>query len=124
LPQAKAVLGSTKNDLSALDGEIKREIGFALWELQNGGMPTGCERLRGYRAGTLEIKADHDTDTYRIVLAICFAECIYVLHVYKKKSHTGSEAPREHKNTINVRLKEAEQRHALIPKEQRKLRRQ
>jgi phage-related protein len=36
---------------------------------------------------------------------------VYVLHVFKKKSHKGGETPEPDLNVIKVRLKQAQQEH-------------
>jgi hypothetical protein len=48
--------------------------------------------LKGLR-GVLEIRDNHDSDTYRPVYAVHFEGVVYVLHAFQKKSTSGI-APR------------------------------
>ena len=42
----------------------------------------------------LEIVADHDGDTFRAVYTVRFAEIVYVLHAFQKKSKHGRATPK------------------------------
>lgn len=59
----------------------------------------------------LEIVEDHDGDTYRAVYTVRFAEAVYVLHVFQKKSKKKSATPKHELELIRARLKQAERRH-------------
>lgn len=52
----------------------------------------------------MEISENFDGDTFRTMAAIRYPEEIYVLHVFKKKSHRGKETPRKDIDTIVARL--------------------
>ena len=58
-----------------------------------------------------ELVEDFDGDTYRAVYTVIFAEAVYVLHAFKKKSKRGSATPREDINLIRLRLRAAELDH-------------
>lgn len=60
----------------------------------------------------MELVEDYDGDTYRAVYTLRFAEIIYVLHAFKKKSRHGIATPREDARLIERRLKDAERMHA------------
>jgi phage-related protein len=49
----------------------------------------------------------HDGDTYRAAYTVEFERCMYLLHVFKKKSKRGRETPREHLEVIKARYKVA-----------------
>ena len=57
----------------------------------------------------VEIIEDFDGDAYRTVYTVRFESAIYVLHVFQKKSHRGSETPRREIAKINARLKQAQE---------------
>ncbi len=59
----------------------------------------------------MEIKADHDSDTYRAVYTVRFAERIYVLHMFQKKSKHGIQTTKQDMDLIHARLKRAEVMH-------------
>jgi phage-related protein len=66
--------------------------------------------MRGFGgASVLEIVDDYDGDTYRAVYAVRFADLVYVLHAFQKKSKKGAETPKSDIDLIKQRLKVAEQ---------------
>ena len=52
--------------------------------------------------------SDYRGDTFRAVYTVRFAEVLYVLHAFQKKSKTGRVTPKSDIELIEVRLKEAE----------------
>ena len=106
-------VGSSRDDVRELPAEVCDRLGFALRQAQAGVTPDSAKPLHGLgRAGVWELVEDHDTNTYRGVYAVCFAEAVYVLHVFQKKSKRGSETPRHDMALIRARLHEAEEDHA------------
>ena len=53
-----------------------------------------------------------DGDTYRAVYTVRFAEAVYVLHAFKKKSTRGIKTPQAEIELIARRLKDAAADHA------------
>ena len=65
--------------------------------------------LRGFGgAGVMEIVDRYDTNTYRAVYTVQFAEVIYVLHAFQKKSRRGIATPQKDIDLIRRRLAEAQ----------------
>jgi phage-related protein len=60
----------------------------------------------------LEIVAPHEGNTYRAVYTVKFADAIYVLHAFQKKSKSGITTPKTEINLIRRRLADAERLHA------------
>jgi phage-related protein len=56
----------------------------------------------------MEIVDRHDTNTYRAVYTVQFAEVIYVLHAFQKKSKRGIATPQKDIGLIRRRLAEAQ----------------
>ena len=103
-------VGSAKADLLAFPEDVVREIGHALFVAQIGGKHEDAKPLKGFGgASVLEIVEDHDGDTYRAVYAVRFAEAVYVLHAFQKKSKKGIATPAHEIDKIKVRLKRAEE---------------
>ena len=48
-------------------------------------------------------------DTYRAVYTVRFAEVVYVLHAFQKKSKAGIKTPQDDVKLIGERLKRAQQ---------------
>ena len=57
----------------------------------------------------LEIVEDFRTDTYRAVYTVQFADVVYVLHVFQKKSTKGIKTPPQVIEVIRKRLRLAEE---------------
>ena len=79
-------VGSSLKDLRGFPEEVKDEIGFALYQAQRGLTPRSAKPLKGFTgASVLEIVDDFQTDTYRAVYTVQFADAVYVLHAFQKK---------------------------------------
>ena len=59
----------------------------------------------------MEIVEDHAGDTWRAVYTVRYAEIIYVLHAFQKKSKRGIATPKKEIDLIRQRLAEAERFH-------------
>lgn len=108
-------LGSTKKDLLALPGQVIDTFGYALHLAQIGKKHPQAKPLQGFgSAGVLEVVEDWKNNTYRAVYTVRFATTVYVLHVFQKKSKSGSATPKLDMDMIRDRLNRATQ----IAKEQ------
>jgi len=96
---------STLDKLSSFPQEVKREIGFALFNAQCGRRHDNIKPLRYFR-NVFEIKSDFDTNTYRAIYTIEIKNFIYVIHVFQKKSKRGGKTPKEDLELIKRRLKD------------------
>lgn len=106
-------VGSARADLASFPEDVKDAVGYALYIAQRGGKHADAKPLKGFGgAGVLEIVEDHAGDTYRAVYTVQFADRIYVLHAFQKKSKTGVATPKREIELIKSRLKRAEQEHA------------
>ena len=100
-------VGSSKEDVSAFPDDVKRRIGL-LFEPQMGRKANYAKPLKGYGgAGVLEVVDDFDGDTFRAVYTVRFAEVLYVLHAFQKKSRRGIATPRSEIELIRTRLRRA-----------------
>ena len=65
--------------------------------------------LKGFGgAGVLELIEDDIGGTYRAVYTVKFAEAVFVLHCFQKKSKRGVATPKVDMDIIQARLKVAE----------------
>jgi phage-related protein len=111
-PKVKSIvwIGSSRRDLKSFPAEVKDVIGYALYQAQVGRKASSAKALAGFGgAGVLEIVKDHQTDTYRAVYTVKFAEVVYVLHAFQKKSKKGIATPKSDIDLIRRRLKIAEE---------------
>ena len=111
-PKVKSIvwIGSSRRDLKSFPAEVKDVMGYALYQAQAGLKAPTAKPLRGFGgAGVFEIVEDHQTDTYRAVYTVKFAELLYVLHAFQKKSKKGIATPKPDLDLIKRRLIAAEE---------------
>lgn len=96
-------LGSSLEDLKAMPEPVQDEIGFALYVAQKGETHRGAKHMKGM-SGVYEIVSDFNTDTFRAVYVVRFADAVYVLHAFQKKSHKGAQIPKRDRELIERRL--------------------
>ena len=106
-------VGSSRKELRECPPTVRRTFGVALFAAQCGEKPPEAKPLKGFGgASVLELIEDHDRGTYRAVYTIRFAEAVYVLHVFQKKSKHGIATPKNEIGLIRERLKTAERLYA------------
>ena len=105
-------VGASRKDLKDFPEAVQKEVGDALQQTQRGLRPRSARPLSGFHgAGVLEIREDHDGNTYRAAYTVRLAERVYVLHAFQKKSRHGIETARHDIELILARLKMAEEMH-------------
>jgi phage-related protein len=105
-------LGSSRRDLRTFPGEVRRELGAALYAAQQGETDPAAKPLKGFGgASVLEVISDHQGDTWRAVYTVRYTEAVYVLHAFQKKSKRGVATPKQEVDLIRRRLVEAERLH-------------
>ncbi len=98
------------DELVAFPRDVQHAMGVALMTAQGGGKHPAAKPLKGFKgAGVLEVVEDHDGNTYRAVYTVRFANVIYMLHAFQKKSKKGITTPKHVIALIKTRLKTAEQ---------------
>ncbi len=103
-------VNSSYDDLKDLPKTPRREIGFALSDVQSGEYPDTAKPLTGKDLkGVYEIRTDDEGNTYRAVYVVNLGEHIYVLHVFQKKSKKGIATPKKDMDLIRSRLKRAQE---------------
>jgi phage-related protein len=107
-------IGSSKADLSAFPEDVKRRVGGALWDAQIGRTAPFAKPLKGFGgAGVLEIVDDFDGNTFRAVYTVRFADVVFVLHAFQKKSRTGVRTLKSDIDLIKRRLKRAQEEYEV-----------
>lgn len=105
-------VGSSRENLKEFPTDVQDVMGYALFLAQCGEKHRDTKPLRGFGgASVLEIVDDYDGDTYRAVYTVRFAEAVYVLHVFQKKSVRGVKTPEHDVELIRLRLRAAQQIH-------------
>jgi phage-related protein len=102
-------VGSSYKDLTSLPAIVQKRFGFALSLSQDGDRANSAKVLKGFGgAGVLELVEENLGNAYRAVYTVKFAEAVFVLHCFQKKSKRGIATPKEDMEIIHARLKIAE----------------
>lgn len=102
-------IASSYKDLMALPPDVRRRFGYALSLAQMGDQDDAAKVLKGFGgAGVLEVVEDDAGGTYRAVYTVKFADAVFVLHCFQKKSKRGIATPKQDMDIIHARLKVAE----------------
>lgn len=78
-------IGSSEDDLAAFPKEAKGAAGQELWQVQLGLMPLDWKPILNVGAGAYEIRV-HVLGEWRVIYVAKFANAIYVLHAFQKKT--------------------------------------
>lgn len=93
----------------SLSEDVIDEIGYALHLAQIGKQHKDTKVLKGFHgSAVVEILAEDQAGTYRAVYTVRFAEVVFVVHVFQKKSKLRSETTKQDIELIKSRLKIAE----------------
>ena len=102
-------IASSYKDLMALPSDVRRRFGYALSLAQMGDQDDAAKVLKGFGgAGVLEVVEDDAGGTYRGVYTVKYAEAVFVLHCFQKKSKRGIATPKSDMDIIRARLKVAD----------------
>lgn len=108
--------GSSKKDYTEFPREVQDDLGYALDLVQAGvkviaaAKPLAEGKFKGL--GILELRDDHDSDTYRAIYTTKIGDAVYVLHAFKKKSKSGIAMPKADADLILIRYQAAIKHHA------------
>ena len=83
-------MGSSLKDLMTLPDAVKREAGYQLHRVQNGLDPENWKPFQTVGAGVKEIRISEEGGAFRVMYMLKFAEKIYVLHAFQKKTQKTS----------------------------------
>ena len=105
-------IGSSKRDLRTFPEAVKDVMGYALYLAQIGRKHATAKPLSGFAgAGVLEVVEDHTSGSYRAVYTVRFADALYVLHCFQKKSRRGIATPKADLQLVKRRLTVAAEHH-------------
>ncbi len=78
-------LGSSLRDLKKFPMEVQQETGFELRNIQKGQPPSDWKPMSIIGPGAMELRI-HIGGEYRVIYVAKFAEAVYVLHIFTKKT--------------------------------------
>jgi len=79
-------LGDSLDKVKDFPQGARREAGFQLDRIQRGFMPDHWKPVKTFGKGANEIRVRDETGAYRVIYVATFAEAVYVLHAFQKKS--------------------------------------
>jgi phage-related protein len=85
-------LGTSREDLRHMPETVRHAIGGELMRLQLGRIPADFKPMPTVGAGAFEIRVRDATGAFRAMYVTKFAEAIYVLHVFQKKSRKTAKS--------------------------------
>jgi phage-related protein len=88
-PKSLNWVGSARADIQSLPPEAQRQLGFDLRLVQLGLMPRDWKPMVSIGSGVSEIRV-RAGGAFRLIYVAKFAEAVYVLHVFQKKSQKTS----------------------------------
>jgi phage-related protein len=94
--------GDSREILKDFPEEVMQNLGFELWQLQQGERPRNYRALPSVGQGVFELRDQDERAWYRVVYLSRIEDVIYVLHCFEKKSR---EMPRKDFEKAKQRLK-------------------
>lgn len=91
-PRKVKFCGSSLADLRSFPEEARREAGQQLFQVQSGGDPNDWKPMETVGLGVLEIRIRDESGAYRVMYLARFADAIYVLHCFQKKTRKTAPA--------------------------------
>lgn len=84
--------GSALTDLRDFPLSARREAGYQLDQVQHGGDPDDWKPMNTIGQGVREIRIRDENGAFRVIYVAKFAEAVYVLHCFQKKTPKTSKA--------------------------------
>jgi phage-related protein len=85
-------VGSAKRDLVAFPKLVRTRAGYEIFMLQVGRDPIDWKPLASVGPGACEIRVRDHAGAFRVVYVAKFADAVYVLHAFQKKTQKTSRA--------------------------------
>lgn len=85
-------VGSSLDDLRAFPLTARREAGYQLDQVQNGHEPDDWKPMNTVGKGVKEIRIRDAAGAFRIIYVAKFADAVYVLHCFQKKTEKTGKA--------------------------------
>ena len=84
-------LGDSLKCLRDFPEDAKHDAGYQLDKVQRGEQPEDFKPMHSIGKGVEEIRIWDDSGTYRVIYTARFADSVYVLHAFQKKTQVTSK---------------------------------
>ncbi|MGH7024018.1 MAG: type II toxin-antitoxin system RelE/ParE family toxin [Caulobacteraceae bacterium] len=101
---------AARKDFLDFSVDVQLAAARALTVIAEGERPDVAKPLTGLGSGVWELALRHRGDAFRVVYALQFAEEIWVIHAFQKKSKSGIATPKAEINLVRERLKRLRER--------------
>jgi len=85
-------LGDSLKRLRAFPEGARHDVGYQIWRVQVGEPAEDFKPMPTIGPGVEEIRVRDVTGAYRVIYTARFADAVYVLHVFQKKTRATSRA--------------------------------
>lgn len=83
--------GSALDDLRSFPVSARREAGYQIDQVQQGNEPDDWKPMPAIGQGVREIRIRDAAGAFRVIYVAKFAEAVYVLHCFQKKTQKTSK---------------------------------
>ncbi len=83
-------MGDSRKRLKDFPSSVRSDAGRNLFRIQQGKEPPDSKTLPEIGSGIQELRVWDETGTHRVIFIAKFAESVYVLHAFQKKTQTMS----------------------------------
>jgi len=93
IPLMKPVrfLGDSLKCLRDFPEDAKQDAGYQIDKVQRGEQPDDYKAMSSIGKGVEEIRIREDSGIYRVIYVARFAEAVYVLHAFQKKTEATAK---------------------------------
>ena len=84
-------IDSSQKDLREMPANARYALGVELMIVQYGGEPSDFKPMPSVGAGVYEIRYRDANGAFRVIYVAKFAEAVYVLHAFQKKTRKTSK---------------------------------
>ncbi len=100
--------GNTREILAGFPERVRADLGFSLWQLQQGKAPkSAARRMQSLGPGVWELKESNETTWYRMMYLSRIDNVIHILHCFEKKTR---KTDRRDLEIVRDRLGQVQQR--------------
>jgi phage-related protein len=85
-------VGSSRDDLASFPVEVRARAGHELFMVQVGRDPENWKPMSSVGPGACEIRVRDPSGAYRVIYVAKFADAVYVLHAFQKKTQKTARA--------------------------------
>jgi phage-related protein len=90
-PKLVEFRGSALSDLRTFPASARRDAGYQLDQVQHGYEPDDWKPMSTVGKGVQEIRIRDEAGAFRVIYVAKFADAIYVLHCFQKKTQKTSK---------------------------------